>query len=490
MRAAATAALLLGLLGSGYVDAPAAPRLVVSSSPDRAAAVRLAGSSVVGPAHVFLSPAKGVERVRFFVDGRLRRTARVAPFDLVGRAAGGKARPLDTTRLSAGSHIVVAEATLANGGRRTLRSTFTVPHLYVAPVGSDASPCTQLEPCASFVRAYQVARPGQVVEVRGGTYGFQLLTGTKAGPSVVFAPAPGESVSVTGVSVRADNLELRDLTIAVWDVYSESDRLTVRNVDTSFFGIYGSSNTSVLGGDVGPSYRPGAPFDTVWVTFDRNFAAPRSVLIDGVYFHDFRRGNVADHTQCIFIVGGDGVTIRNSRFVRCDVFSIYVGTPWFGENLPPIRNLRLENNLFDASTIDGDYGCCAYSVRIAGDWRLLENIRIAYNSAKMPMAIGDVGTPRRNVSVVGNAMPFGSCLSGIRYRHNVFAAGRRCARTDRTVPSVEGLGFLDPAGLDFRLRAGSAAMNAGDPRDYPARDIFGRRRPRGRAPDAGAVESG
>ena len=51
-------------------------------------------------------------------------------------------------------------------------------------------------------------------------------------------------------------------------------------------------------------------------------------------------------------------------------------------------------------------------------------------------------------------------------------------------------GFRDPASADVRLRPGAAAIDHGDPKSFPATDVDGHRRPRGRAPDAGAVKSG
>jgi hypothetical protein len=51
--------------------------------------------------------------------------------------------------------------------------------------------------------------------------------------------------------------------------------------------------------------------------------------------------------------------------------------------------------------------------------------------------------------------------------------------------------FVDPAKLDLRLTpTGSAAVDAGVPIDDVVEDFEGRQRWRGRAPDAGALESG
>ena len=41
---------------------------------------------------------------------------------------------------------------------------------------------------------------------------------------------------------------------------------------------------------------------------------PTNILIDGVYFHDIVRTNPAAHTECLQIMAGNGIVIRNSRF--------------------------------------------------------------------------------------------------------------------------------------------------------------------------------
>ncbi len=363
------------------------------------------------------------------------------------------------------------------------------PTLAVSTTGSDAGRCTSSAPCRSFQRAYDVARPGQVVEVAAGGYPEQTLAGTKASGKVTFRPRPGAKVRLGALKVHADNVEVRSMQMLEWNAYEESTGFTARNLDVGWFGIWGSHNTSVIGGDVGPSL-VGGEFHTVWITFGDHDGEPRNLLIDHVYFHDFSKAKEGEHTECIFITGGNGVTIRNSRFVRCDVFSIFAGTPWWKQGLPPLRNVTIENNSFDASTWGGSYNCCSYAIRFGGDWSRLDNFRFAYNSSKMPVSFGNTDTPRSNFLIVGNVYPNDGCGTGETYRYNVIIGGPRCSPTDRTVPNLAAAGFIAPFARepDLRLKPGSRAVDAGDPRDFPPRDLTGKRRPAGRAPDAGAYE--
>jgi hypothetical protein len=367
----------------------------------------------------------------------------------------------------------------------------THPGLFVSAGGSDAGRCTRGNPCRSFARAYALAKPGQIVEVAGGSYPKQEVGGTKPGSRrVVFRPRAGAKVTLEELKVHADNLEVRSIAAVSFHVYEDSTAFMARNLDVGWFEIFGSKDTSIIGGDVGPSL-VGGEFHTAWITFGaKTDDEPRNLLIDGVRFHDFTRAKEGDHTQCIFMTGGNGITIRNSRFVRCDVFSIFAGTPWWKEGLPPLRNVTIENNVFDASTWGGSYDCCSYAIRFAGDWPILQNFRFAYNSSKMPMSFGDSSTPRSNFQIVGNVMPNDGCGAGETYAHNVLIGGPRCSPTDRRVPTLAAAGFVAPNARepDLRLKAASPAVDAGDPNSHPRRDISGSKRPRGRGPDAGAYE--
>jgi hypothetical protein len=340
-------------------------------------------------------------------------------------------------------------------------------------------------------RAYDVAVPGQVVEVAGGNYGSIVLAGSKPAPGVVFRPASGAVVSL-GVRVDADNVEFRDMRIGYWEARYQSDGLVMRNIDSDVFGIYGSSNTKVIGGDVGPSYNPGGSSTVTYVTWGNSGTVlPRNITFDGVYFHDFRRGTPEDHMECVFVTGVDGLTIRNSKFQRCDVFSIYFGTPWWGAP-DVLKNVVIENNFFDESTLDGGYGqCCThYAVRVASDWDRVENLRLAYNSALQPVSID--GVSFAGVSVIGNVAPWPGCEGGVTYAYNVWQhdSVQKCNSTDKgVVGSAWGtnkLGFANPAAVDLHLTSTSPAVNAGNPQDHPSVDIDGQARTG--LPDAGADE--
>jgi chitodextrinase len=177
--------------------------------------------------------------------------------------------------------------------------------LYISSSGSDSNACSQTAPCKTFQRAYTVAQPGQTVVVAGGTYSDASVSGTKSSPKVLFQPAVGASVSINNSVISASNLEFDNLSISYLETDYPSDAFTCRNCSLGNFGIYGSSNTSIIGGQSGPSYNPtGSSSPPVYITYGNNgTVAPLNVLIDGLYIHDYRRANSLDHMECIMVMG-------------------------------------------------------------------------------------------------------------------------------------------------------------------------------------------
>ena len=80
---------------------------------------------------------------------------------------------------------------------------------YVSPSGSDGSACTASSPCRSLNRGYQVARPGDVVQVAGGSYGGQrIVHSSKGGPRVTIQPAPGARPVLADLEIAASHLNV------------------------------------------------------------------------------------------------------------------------------------------------------------------------------------------------------------------------------------------------------------------------------------------
>lgn len=295
--------------------------------------------------------------------------------------------------------------------------------LYVSSSGTDASPCTQAAPCASFNRAYQLARIGQVVQIAGGSYGDQLLSGAgKSGSgAVVFQPAPGAAVSIGELRVAGvDDAEFRDLKMNDWYVDAGSDSITFRNVSARYFFVRSASNVSVLGGSVGGEDDAISP--TVGAAYQSTVPS-RNVLFDGVAFHDITRANKpGDHLECLFIQSVDGLVLRNSSFTHCDVFDVYVNNILDG---PVPRNVLIGQNTFGTAT-DGGY----YSLYVRNDpGDVISGLTIRGNTFAQGFHL-DAGN-YVDTHVVDNTSPLtqSQCVTGIDWSGNSFA-GAACGPTD------------------------------------------------------------
>jgi hypothetical protein len=336
------------------------------------------------------------------------------------------------------------------------------------------------------------------VEVADGFYGCEPLVGVKSVP-VTFRAAAGAAPWIT-CRLKADGiagLTLERIKIAGL-VLTNSQDVTLRNVDISCedqapFTLYsqgkcsadlhidGSSTArfTMTGGSIGPTWDD--PDSTSPGNSQIGIGGGHNLVFDGVWFHDNRRVTGA-HTECLMVVGGDGVVIRNSRFQGCNVFALFV-TYWNWISYPEIKNLTVENNIF--LPVSG-----TFAIQFSGWVSKYENLVYRNNTSFQPIQINSPGVNARYTANVG---PYaGGCATGVTYSRNVFQdnGGGACGPTDKSVtgPAYEAQNLgLDPTG---RPLPGSPAINAGDPTDYPPHDIDGRQRPIGAGPDAGASESG
>jgi hypothetical protein len=358
--------------------------------------------------------------------------------------------------------------------------------LHVAISGSDGNPCTESAPCATINRAYQVASPGQAVWLDAGDYPAQLIKADSRKTSqsrVVLMAAPGAQVKIAGVSISGSHVELRNLQTS-WHVLPGADGVTLRNIvaDGAVF-ITGASNVSVLGGQV---------FSPVPVASDSQIASiqgkvPTNILLDGVSFHDFQDvgpGNF-HHIECLQVGAAINLTVRNSSFRNCATHDIFIRSWGMTATSPsPLSKITLENNFF-AKTTDG-----FYSVQILDDlWKGSPSTSF---DVRNNSALGSILVRVFNgtAQVRGNIIP---AMAGYFcdsygqkkwFDYNLYGAGVACGPHDR----IGDPRFVDPASLDLRVHAGSAAVGQGDPLNHPPLDIDGKLRPVRARPDAGASQ--
>ncbi len=108
-------------------------------------------------------------------------------------------------------------------------------HLYVSMTGSDSAPGTIEKPFATLQHAADVARPGDTVDVRGGTYCQRLAvtgSGTPASGYITYRSAPGETAVLDGGCLLPQ--EGSSAMVSLHNVsYITIKRLVVRNYKTN-----------------------------------------------------------------------------------------------------------------------------------------------------------------------------------------------------------------------------------------------------------------
>lgn len=364
------------------------------------------------------------------------------------------------------------------------------PAVYVARAGADSNPGTRARPVASFGRAYRLARPGQVVEVGSGEYGYQRLVrdGSKSSSArVVFQPARGETVRLTTLDFGQDQFGLlgprhvtvRNMSIDYIRAWAGSSDLRWLELRGKHFDVFDARDIVIRGGDYGPCQAPRDDPSCI----SRIAGRAARVIVDGVSIHGVTSTDPANyHVDGMFIRGGSDIVIRNSKFWGNMITNIRVQDQICCTN----SNVLIENNWF-AAPLQGDGVSTRFdAIDVDTDVPGL----VIRNNSFSASGIQFSGLFSR-ARVVGNLLGKTDCGQGVRYTRNLFAPFshgdriRTCGATNR---QVRGFGYVNSGRLDLRLRPESPAFGAGDPQDCALTDIQGRPRLRGLKCDAGAYE--
>jgi len=377
--------------------------------------------------------------------------------------------------------------------------------LYVAPNGSDSNPCTQASPCASFNGARAKAAAGDEIEVAGGSYGSQTITG--AVPQVVIRPASGAAVTVANVTVHGSNVEVRDMRATgevqvkppnnLWS--NPPTNVTVRNFTGLAYHIAGN-NISFIGGSYGGFNGCTGPQEDIgqsWQLPDSSgtYHASSNILIDGVVHHDITDNNNTcagfgdKHVDCLQILAGHFVTVQNSTFYNCATSDI-IARP-FRDSL---NDLTIRNN-FMGEVIRPGASLNLGSGDNGGD--LIGGNNVIYgNTILGSVAVGC--RPAGCLKYYSNILSIGSCGTNVTFEGNVFA--QSWSATCGTLAKKAMPSFVGPTpspsynnGIrpNYHLSASdTVAIGAGTLTGLYPTDIDGDARPTTSRPDAGADQRG
>jgi hypothetical protein len=375
--------------------------------------------------------------------------------------------------------------------------------LYLSTSGSDSATCSAAAPCRSLDRAYQVAAPGDVVELAAGSYGGQTIqrdAGYTSSEDVVFRPASGAKVTLGTVTVYASHVTLQgmtavDLNARVTDPYRfpVSD-ITFRSMDARNFMVMSASDVNVIGGDYGPASDCGGPYggsnNSIRRFAESGAPNPERIRIEGVRIHDIVSYDFGPcHIEGLAIFAGNGVTVRNSKFWGNSVYDIFLQS-----NSGPVSNLLIEDNWFAAPVGEGGSGSGSSTVAFSGGSSDFANTTVRHNSANGYFSFDDNGVnpAYSNFRVVGNiGQPtYGSCsLRGVIFRYNLWR-GMACGTGDVNLSGAYPyVNTVNGAGMDYHLTGGAARDLVPESESSLATDIDGQARPMGPRRDAGADES-
>ncbi|MDQ1486413.1 MAG: hypothetical protein QOJ62_2106, partial [Actinomycetota bacterium] len=155
------AAVGAGMFTAASASTPGAAVLKVTAAANRSGAVALQGQQLAGAKYILVAAPTSmrVTTIKFYLDGKLVRTEKHAPWDLVG-GTDAKAAPLNVDTLPIGAHTVEAVIAIGSQTQRLNGAFVTGTAPTPAPSGSPSvSPAPKPSPTPTVTQTVPSATP-------------------------------------------------------------------------------------------------------------------------------------------------------------------------------------------------------------------------------------------------------------------------------------------------------------------------------------------
>src|SRR5262245_2905098 len=397
-----------------------------------------------------------------------------------------------------------------------LESRLALATFYVSPAGNDAQSGAADAPWQTLQLAANRVQAGDTVIVRPGNYvGFDLWRSGTAANRIVFHAEPGAAITqrnirtADGINLEgAEYVTIEGFTITVMPRAGiravENQSVTLRNNQLDLnarWGIFTGFSYDVLIEDnvVSRSQlehgiyvsnsgdRPIIRHNTVWGNRDNgiHMNGDASMGGDGIITGAVVEGNILydNGGGGGSAINGDGVQnssirnnlIYNTHAAGISLYRIDGGGASTGNVVANNTVLIAPDGRWALQILDGSAG------------NIVRN-NVFYNS----------GSFRGSLNISANSLPsFTSDYNAVMDRFttndggSVLTLSQWRAATGQDAHSLVATPaqlFVNPAGADFHLSAGSPAVDAGTPLFAPPTDLEGTIRPSGSGLDIGALE--
>jgi hypothetical protein len=324
--------------------------------------------------------------------------------------------------------------------------------LFVAPSGKDSAACSEAAPCLTMGHAFEKASAGQTVRMLSGSYPAQTIQGAEKGAAhVVFAPAAGASVKVTGTilvigsHVTVSGIGVQDVTIGNYDQTpgrpNPSD-VSLLNLTGRNFQIDSAKNVTVEGGSWGPASACGGPVggNNNSIREPITGVAPENILINNTVIHDVQSYNLIEcHIEGLAIFAGNHVTVSNSKFYGNSIYDVFIQANSGGSP----NNVTLRGNwMADAVDNSGANGHeVGYHNGIVFGSEISANLSVIANHFNGVVNINDDGSISNYTgtsmqynfgSMAYGGYPCGTALKGVLWTSNVWG-NDKCGSGDVNV---------------------------------------------------------